>query len=388
MHLLGTAHVSRQSCEDARQVIEDVQPEVVVLELCQKRAVVLEGGDGPDDAKEGAKDGEPTVADAGADGVSDGKSLLSSGSSSPSEVSGTTSSGSRAPESLSEAVRRIRSGEASPFEALYGWLLRRVGDELETQPGAEFRSAARAAEVAGAEVVLGDRPVDVTLARVWGALTTWDRVRLLASMLGTGAAASVAPGKLKDEIESLKDGDALSQAVAELAGTFPALVPPLLSERDAYLVASLRGAAERAVERAKAAAEARAQEGLGGDGKVSGGFSSRPFAKLPSPEAMGALSLACAKAGAQAPTAPSRAAPSGLPQVKIVGIVGAGHLRGIEKMWASDVDLTTIMKLPERPTPRPYRRLAIGAVALATGAAAVVAVVRRRRQAAATPSVA
>lgn len=39
----------------------------------------------------------------------------------------------------------------------------------------------------GARYVLGDRPISVTMARMWAALSGWEKARLLASLLWTGA---------------------------------------------------------------------------------------------------------------------------------------------------------------------------------------------------------
>lgn len=40
-YILGTAHVSRKSCEDVRTIIRKVRPEVVVIELCSERQGML-----------------------------------------------------------------------------------------------------------------------------------------------------------------------------------------------------------------------------------------------------------------------------------------------------------------------------------------------------------
>lgn len=45
---------------------------------------------------------------------------------------------------------------------------------------------------------------------------------------------------LKKEVEKLKDTDALTQALRELAVEFPTLLRPLIHERDEFMVAQLR----------------------------------------------------------------------------------------------------------------------------------------------------
>jgi pheromone shutdown protein TraB len=81
-YILGTAHVSRSSCDDAAALIQKIKPDVVMLELCLERQPILSG----------FKLKEP---------------------------------------SLSEVLAEIRSGRATPFQATYGWLLARVGDGLD-----------------------------------------------------------------------------------------------------------------------------------------------------------------------------------------------------------------------------------------------------------------
>ena len=41
VYLVGTAHVSRQSAEDVRRVIQAVRPQNVVVELCSSRTAVM-----------------------------------------------------------------------------------------------------------------------------------------------------------------------------------------------------------------------------------------------------------------------------------------------------------------------------------------------------------
>ena len=41
IYLLGTAHVSRKSCDDVKILMDAVQPEILFLELCPKRERIL-----------------------------------------------------------------------------------------------------------------------------------------------------------------------------------------------------------------------------------------------------------------------------------------------------------------------------------------------------------
>jgi pheromone shutdown protein TraB len=47
--LVGTAHVSKASSEEVRDMIRLVKPQSVMVELCQQRAARLRAGGGNDD---------------------------------------------------------------------------------------------------------------------------------------------------------------------------------------------------------------------------------------------------------------------------------------------------------------------------------------------------
>ena len=77
-------------------------------------------------------------------------------------------------------------------------------------PGAEFRAAATEAAALDAAVCLGDRPVHITIARVWAALSPWHKVKFICTMLHSGLSMPDAE-ELRRMIEELKETDALTQ---------------------------------------------------------------------------------------------------------------------------------------------------------------------------------
>lgn len=54
----------------------------------------------------------------------------------------------------------------------------------------------------GAKVMLGDRPVRVTLARCWAALSRWARVRFIGSLMWGGL--TMGGADLKAQVEQMK----------------------------------------------------------------------------------------------------------------------------------------------------------------------------------------
>lgn len=55
-----------------------------------------------------------------------------------------------------------------------------------------------------AKVLLGDRRLHITLARVWAALTAWEKTRLVWMFVHSGLTISQIKQELEDDIESLK----------------------------------------------------------------------------------------------------------------------------------------------------------------------------------------
>lgn len=94
----------------------------------------------------------------------------------------------------------------------------------------------------------------------------------------------------KDDVERCKQKDLLEQMMAEMIGEFPDLHRTIVSERDVYLTYMLRQAARR----------------------------------LELPRASDAEPRKC------------------VPSV-VVGVVGMGHVPGIEKNWTTDLNIQEIM---------------------------------------------
>jgi pheromone shutdown protein TraB len=135
---------------------------------------------------------------------------------------------------LGTILTEIRTGRTSAFQGIYSWLLARVGNDLDVSPGEEFRVAVQEAQKIGASVILGDRPLSITLSRVWSALSLWEKCRLLGTLLWTGL-SMLDSDEMKSEIEKMKDSDVLTEAIKEVGKDFPSLLGPLITERDQYM---------------------------------------------------------------------------------------------------------------------------------------------------------
>lgn len=109
---------------------------------------------------------------------------------------------------------------------------RRIGSSLGTLPGQEMLAAVTEAEARGLSVSLIDRPVDVTLRRVWQKTGFWGRNRLLALMF---ALAFDRNSLKEDDVERLRQGLDMDVLMDQLAKELPSVKKVLIDERDLLL---------------------------------------------------------------------------------------------------------------------------------------------------------
>uniref|UniRef100_A0A803PQZ1 Uncharacterized protein n=1 Tax=Cannabis sativa TaxID=3483 RepID=A0A803PQZ1_CANSA len=95
--------------------------------------------------------------------------------------------------------------------------------------GDEFRAARKASEEVGAQIVLGDRPIEITLERAWNSLTWTEKLGLVTSVVrGITSPSDLSVNKFK---ESSTD-DSTFQLYEKLSFSYPNLLQPLIHERD------------------------------------------------------------------------------------------------------------------------------------------------------------
>ena len=181
--LVGTAHVSQESVELVKLVIEQEHPDGVCVELDEKR---LEAISNPNRWE----------------------SL-----------------------DLKEIIRKQQLSTLMVNLVLASFQ-KRLGDKLGVLPGAEMLEALRMAEKHSVPVHLADRDVRVTMRRAWRTTPFWRKSLLLSSMLlGIFDTTEVS----EEEIKNLKKQDVLSEMMKELGDEVPTLKAVLIDERDTYL---------------------------------------------------------------------------------------------------------------------------------------------------------
>jgi len=224
--LVGTAHVSRESADFVRKVIQDEKPETVAIELCQSRYQAIT-----------EKNRWQNM----------------------------------------DLIKVIRGKKA--FLLLSNLMLasfqKRIGQKLGIKPGEEIIRAIEEAEAVGANIHLADRDIQITLSRMWRLMSLWQKTKLLAQMvISLGEVDTIS----EEDVERLKEKDVLETLLEEIGKAMPGVRRILIDERDQYLAHKIR-------------------------------------------------------------TAPGE---------KIVAVVGAGHVPGIRKYWAEDVDLPSLEQMPPK----------------------------------------
>ena len=186
--LVGTAHVSRESAELVRRVIEAEKPDRVCVELDVQRYEALTH-------------------------KTRWESL-----------------------DIKEVIRKKQLSTLM-MNLLLSAYQKKLGLKLGVVPGTELLEATKVAEEQGIPVSLCDRDVRVTLRRAWRATPWWKKAVLLSTVL-----ASVFDDKeiTEEQIEELLKGDVLSEMMKELGKAMPSLKRVLIDERDLYLSHKMR----------------------------------------------------------------------------------------------------------------------------------------------------
>ncbi|XP_067936281.1 traB domain-containing protein-like [Watersipora subatra] len=163
----------------------------------------------------------------------------------------------------------------------------KITESLGMAPGGEFRRAfEEARRIPHCKVVYGDRPIGITLQRAIGSLSFFQKLKFGFSMITSDIDLS------PEDIEKCKEKDMLEQMLTEMAGEFPSLTRVFVDERDVFLAHSLKRST---------------QVQLGPAGQYT-----RP--------------------------------------IKVVAVLGIGHVNGVVKKWDEDLS-EEVKKVLEVPKP-------------------------------------
>ena len=116
---------------------------------------------------------------------------------------------------------------------------KRMGAQTGVKPGSELKEAVDVANSKNIPLVLADRDIKITLRRTW-ACTPWYRK---FSLLG-GLFASIFDKTeiSEEELQKIKEKDALNSMMQEFGKTFPEVKQVLIDERDQFLASKIKNA--------------------------------------------------------------------------------------------------------------------------------------------------
>jgi pheromone shutdown-related protein TraB len=188
--LIGTAHVSKNSAELVKEVIETEQPDSVCIELDQGRYQSI---------TEGSKWKDTDIF---------------------------------------KIIKEKKVGMVFINLALSSFQ-KRMADQMGTQPGQEMLQGIESAKEIGAELVLADRNIQTTFSRIWHSMSFKEKMSLLVQVI-----ASIFSDEeiSEEELEKLKSKDAIDAMLNEFTETLPQLKKPLIDERDQHLAEKIRTA--------------------------------------------------------------------------------------------------------------------------------------------------
>lgn len=186
--LVGTAHISRESVDLVKTVIEQEQPDCVCLELDDQRYQAL--------------------------------------------------SQKKKWQSL-DLKKIIKNKQLSTLlvSLLMASYQKRLGGTLGVKPGAELLAAAETANQYQIPISLCDRDVRITLRRAWKSTSFLKKGYLLSSLL---VSLFDKEEITEEKLAELKQKDVLSELMDEMGETLPDLKRVLIDERDVFLIEKIK----------------------------------------------------------------------------------------------------------------------------------------------------
>ena len=116
---------------------------------------------------------------------------------------------------------------------------KRMGAQTGVKPGSELKEAVNVAEEKGAELVLADRDIKITLKRTWACTPWYRKLNLLAGLF---ASIFDKTEVSEEELAKIKEQDALSSMMQDFGKSFPEVKQVLIDERDQFLASKIKNA--------------------------------------------------------------------------------------------------------------------------------------------------
>jgi pheromone shutdown-related protein TraB len=188
--IVGTAHISRHSANLVREVIEKENPDLVCVELDEKRMIALSEKNRWENL--------------------DLKNIIRQ-------------------KQLSTLIVNL---VLSSYQ-------KKLGEKLGVTPGTELLEAVQTAKQNNIPVELCDREVRITMRRAWHSMGFWQKMKFLYGGLG----GIFEKQELTEEkLTELRSKDVLSEMMDELGKAMPVLKKVIIDERDQYIAQKMKDA--------------------------------------------------------------------------------------------------------------------------------------------------
>ncbi|WP_188456297.1 TraB/GumN family protein [Virgibacillus oceani] len=188
--LIGTAHVSKHSAEQVKEVIEAEQPDSVCIELDEQRYQSM---------MEGSKWRDTDIFKV----IKEKKATL-----------------------------LLMNLAISSFQ-------KRMAKQFGINPGQEMMQGIESAKETDANLVLADRNIQITFSRIWGSIGLKGKAILLMQVIGSiFSNESIS----EEELEKMKSQDMIDSMLHDFTDNFPKLKRPLIDERDQFLSQKIKEA--------------------------------------------------------------------------------------------------------------------------------------------------
>ena len=238
IYLLGTAHVSNDSSRDVKLLLQSLHPDVIFVELCDQRTSLME--DPPEVLQQmkynQTNNGNQTTMPSFWDKVK-GVQLQSNNSKFQSIATVLLTS---TQEEYADSLGVELGGE---FRAAYQYW--RSFLVLDNASGSSSSSSSTAVATPAASkrphLILGDRPLAITLARCWESLSWFGKIKVLVGLI-LSTFHKPKPEELREWIQKILEDDEtdlLKASLEDLRKHFPTLERVIIQERDAYMACKL-----------------------------------------------------------------------------------------------------------------------------------------------------
>lgn len=190
IYLVKTAHVSKNSIEDVRNTVEEINPDSICIELDKQRYEKL---------------------------------------SNPNQWRDT------------DIIKIIKDKQVGYLlvNLILASFQRRMAKNMDSTSGAEMMEGIKLSKERNIHLVLADRSVKTTFSRIWNKLELKEKSKLILGIIDSMFDNEEIS---EEELQKMKQADELEAALLEVSKEFPNVKKVLVDERDQYLSSKIKNA--------------------------------------------------------------------------------------------------------------------------------------------------